>query len=326
MLFPFDSFVSVCLRLSFVGDRQCWYTFPHLSRLAEPYLAISRWFRPGRVSAIGDWPLYCPNCGHPWSDAPNYCSQCGQALAPPHPPAPSDKGQSPTGPVRVPWGSGQVGPGILVMVLSVFPILILAVNLGNLAGDNADALVTWTTSHLLGLVVFAVVWHFGLNRYHAPVSSLGLTRPRLPRIKLVLLTIGALLASLASNLIYATLMDLLGLDFLSPPEIDEGIAFSGPAAAFTFQALAVWTPLTEEIFFRGFVFAGLSPRWGVGRAMVASALIFSIFHLSMGLLAPIFITGLLLAWLYRRTGSLWPSIAAHAGQNALAVVAVLYGG
>ncbi|MED5568055.1 MAG: CPBP family intramembrane glutamic endopeptidase, partial [Chloroflexota bacterium] len=55
---------------------------------------------------------------------------------------------------------------------------------------------------------------------------------------------------------------------------------------------------------------------------------FSSFHIlfSIGVLVPIFVTGMLLAWLYHRTGSLWPGIAAHAGLNALAVSALILGG
>ena len=63
------------------------------------------------------------------------------------------------------------------------------------------------------------------------------------------------------------------------------------------------------------------------RAVVASAAIFSIFHISQGspgVLVPIFVTGLLLAWLYYRTGSLWASVMAHAGQNAVALAVTLY--
>ena len=84
-------------------------------------------------------------------------------------------------------------------------------------------------------------------------------------------------------------------------------------------------PFTEEVFLRGFIFAGLASSGSVPRAMVASALIWSLFHLSLGVLIPIFITGILLAWLYCKTGSLWPSILAHGGQNAVAVIATIYG-
>ena len=145
----------------------------------------------------------------------------------------------------------------------------------------------------------------------------------------VLLSGLALGASLLFTMGYSTLVDYLGWEVLAPPDILEefgDIAFPGVAALATYEALAMWTPLTEEIFFRGFVFAGLAPRLGIPRAIIVSALVFSAFHLALGVLVPIFITGVLLAWLYHRTGSLWPGIAAHAGQNALAVSSVIIGG
>jgi membrane protease YdiL (CAAX protease family) len=59
--------------------------------------------------------------------------------------------------------------------------------------------------------------------------------------------------------------------------------------------------------------------------MIISALIFSASHVSVGVLVPIFITSVLLAWLYQQTGSLWTSVIAHAGQNAAALLATIYG-
>jgi membrane protease YdiL (CAAX protease family) len=38
---------------------------------------------------------------------------------------------------------------------------------------------------------------------------------------------------------------------------------------------------------------------------------------------PLFVTGLLLSWLYLRTGSIWPPFAAHAAQNLLALAVTL---
>ena len=146
----------------------------------------------------------------------------------------------------------------------------------------------------------------------------------MPHFEWLLVTVGVLVASLVATIIYSLVAGIFHSDFLLPPEIPPEIAFPGPAVAATFQALAVWTPLTEEIFFRGFIFAGLAPRLGVWRAMLVSALVFSLFHLTLGLLVPVFITGFLLAWLYRQTGSIWPSIVAHAGQNTLAVLATIY--
>ncbi len=224
----------------------------------------------------------------------------------------------------VPWRGGQVAIAIPLFVVLVFPAALAAFGIGALSGRYEEAVTTWFTAHLSGLVIIGVVWYFALHRYRAPLSMLGLVPWGVPRFKTMLMTVGALGFSLVATAVYATLINAAGSEVLSPPDIPPDIAFPGPAVVFTFQALALTTPLTEELFFRGFIFAGLIPRLGVWWAMVASAAIFSAFHLSLGVLLPIFIIGLALAWLYWRTGSLWASIAAHAGQNALVVAIQTY--
>ena len=221
--------------------------------------------------------------------------------------------------------------GMLLILFAVFPVVGLSIGMGKLAGDLGEPVSTWGSSHLMGFSILAAVWWLGLKPYGAPLSSLGLTVPVIPGRKPILLTVGALGASLLVTALYFWIVNLPWVinlpwsDKLLPPEIPADLIFPGLGAILTYQALALWTPLTEEIFFRGFVFGGLAPRLGVARAMVASALVFSLFHLSLGLIVPIFITGMLLAWLYQRTGSLWPPVLAHAGQNSLAIVLTAYG-
>ena len=268
--------------------------------------------------------MYCTNCGRRRLEGAAYCHYCGHLLDPFQPAA-----QATRDPVRrrrgaVPWRGGQVAAGILLVVIAIVPAAFAAVGAGHLAGQYGEAVTTWVSSHLIGIAIIAVVWRLGLKRYGAPVSALGLAPPGLPQAKTVFMTLGALGASLAATVVYSAIVDLLGADLLSPPDISADIAFPGPAVLLTFQALAVWTPLTEELFFRGFIFAGLCPFLGVRWAVVASAVVFSLFHLSAGVLIPVFITGLLLAWLYQKTGSLWPSIVAHAANNALAVAVEVY--
>ena len=214
--------------------------------------------------------------------------------------------------------------GILFILVSVVPGTILARGIGDLASEYDDAVGVWTSSHVMGLAILTVVWILALRPHGEGISSLGLGLPRFPLVKLILVTLGILGTSLVATALYSAMVRLGQFDFLIPPDIPSEISFPGPAVVFTFQALSVWTPLTEEIFFRGFIFAGLVPRLGIWRAMAVSALTFSLFHLSPGLIVPVFITGFLLAWLYRRTGSLWPGIVAHGGQNTLAVLAITY--
>lgn len=71
-------------------------------------------------------------------------------------------------------------------------------------------------------------------------------------------------------------------------------------------AVPVLAAVTEEVFFRGY----LQPRIGI----IASSVLFGLVHSGYGtvlqLVAP-FGLGLLFAYLFQRTGSLWAPIAAH---------------
>ena len=85
-----------------------------------------------------------------------------------------------------------------------------------------------------------------------------------------------------------------------------------------FLLVVVAGPVAEEVFFRGFLFAGLLKRSGAPTAIAASAAIFAAAHLDVGLLGPAFLAGCVFAFVYWRTGTLWAVIFAHTAQNALA--------
>jgi sodium transport system permease protein len=72
----------------------------------------------------------------------------------------------------------------------------------------------------------------------------------------------------------------------------------------------------EELFFRGFVFAGLR-RLGIWWAIVLSALMFGLAHSSVYRLLPTFFLGLLFGLAVWRSGSVATSIIAHALNNGL---------
>lgn len=81
-------------------------------------------------------------------------------------------------------------------------------------------------------------------------------------------------------------------------------------------------PLSEEIFFRGFLFGGMRRAVPFAAAAAISSGIWGLFHYtdpdSWGVVLQLTIFGLALAWLYRRTGSIWPTIAVHVINNAIA--------
>ena len=87
--------------------------------------------------------------------------------------------------------------------------------------------------------------------------------------------------------------------------------------------IAIVAPFAEEIFFRGFVFAGLRTRLSLWPAALISGGLFGLVHAPSGIttVVPLAIIGVVFAWLYERTGSLWLAIIAHAINNALALSA-----
>jgi membrane protease YdiL (CAAX protease family) len=85
------------------------------------------------------------------------------------------------------------------------------------------------------------------------------------------------------------------------------------------MVVVVWGPFAEEVFFRGFLLAALLPALGPTRAAAVSSAIFAGAHLTLSTMMPIFVTGMLLSWLYLRSRSIWPPFMAHAVQNLAAV-------
>lgn len=83
-------------------------------------------------------------------------------------------------------------------------------------------------------------------------------------------------------------------------------------------------PVVEEIIFRGFLYKAFRARWGAGIAITATALIFSWVHMNWIAFFPILILGFLLAYLYEKTGSLIPSMAAHMIHNVVMASLMLF--
>ena len=274
----------------------------------------------GETSYPGEGTSFCSQCGWHWGTGQNFCPECGYFSAGTGAPelgAPADRAGQRMGAVA--WDGWQIAAGIIVVMISLFAAAAAAFAIGSLSPEQQDAVATWISVHLMGLAIVATVWYLGLRYSRDPLAVLRLSGVQWPRKRTILLMFGVLAASLIATHIYSVIVEWLDLDQFATPDVDSDIFFDGPAVLLTFQAVAFITPLSEELFFRGFIFRGLLPKMGPWGAIAASALVFSAFHLSLGGLVPIFITGFLLAWLYWRTGSLWAAIGAHAGQNALAL-------
>lgn len=85
-------------------------------------------------------------------------------------------------------------------------------------------------------------------------------------------------------------------------------------------AISLVAPVAEEILFRGAIQGALQkimkPKW----AIFLSALIFGLIHFNPVQVCGAFLMGLVFAWLYYRTGSVWPGIVAHATNNIVSTI------
>lgn len=109
---------------------------------------------------------------------------------------------------------------------------------------------------------------------------------------------------------------LFGYDLPVPPGMYPR---SGPAALLLVVALAVAAPLGEELFFRGYVQRAYE-RFRPAVAIVLTALLFALFHLSLVGLSPRVPVALALGYVAWRSNSLWPGVLLHAANNASAAL------
>ena len=92
----------------------------------------------------------------------------------------------------------------------------------------------------------------------------------------------------------------------------------------SFFLIVIAAPLGEEIFFRGFMFAGIRFRAPFAVAAGISAGIWGLFHYtdpdSWPVVLQLSLFGVILCWLYERTGSIRAPIFLHGVNNLLAFI------
>lgn len=80
-------------------------------------------------------------------------------------------------------------------------------------------------------------------------------------------------------------------------------------------------PIVEEIGFRGIFLAGLlKSRCRPWLAILITAIVFALFHMSLVKIISTFGFGIIIGWLYWRTGSIIPGIVIHIVNNSLCIV------
>jgi membrane protease YdiL (CAAX protease family) len=227
---------------------------------------------------------------------------------------------------EISWGFRDSIWGLIagfLLVIIVPPLLVLPFDphIGN--PDRAsDAGILATQALFDGLLAAVAIgmasgWRFNLRQ---ALGRLGLRRFELSGFGWMFAMLG---------IYYAGAIAFSAI-VVQPDQEDIGkqLGVCNPGIGIAIAAVlsvVVIAPFAEELFFRGFFFAGLRNQWSLWPSALLSGAIFGLVHAPTGPTAAIPLAGLGvgLAWLYNKTGSVWPCMCAHFLNNALAISVVV---
>jgi membrane protease YdiL (CAAX protease family)/uncharacterized RDD family membrane protein YckC len=231
---------------------------------------------------------------------------------------PAEKGPKRIGLPEGTWRPKHVLWGILALLgLSVVEALLVAPfdpDLSTLAGKLV-------AQALLALTLIAVAFGFAAMPGSGLVApeKLGLRAFKPSDLKWAAAAIGIYILFAA---IYAPLVQPHQEDVAR--DLGFGSSVFGAVAAAVL--IIIVAPVSEEIFFRGFVFGGMRHRLSLWPAAIVAGAIFGVFHFtgadSWGVIPQLAMLGFLLCWLYEKTGSIWPTIMVHMLNNLLAFIVI----
>lgn len=129
-------------------------------------------------------------------------------------------------------------------------------------------------------------------------------------------------------ILFAACFDTLTF-LINRPIIPEFMVSMYKTAYFTpllWLAFIIVAPLTEEIFFRGFLFKGIkNSKIGPVGAIIITSLAWSALHTQYDAygIVVIFLGGLLLGFARAKSNSIYPPVVMHVLQNAIATIEVV---
>ena len=210
----------------------------------------------------------------------------------------------------VPWTARDVWQGLIIVVLA----LIIFIPLLYSFRDQLQSVDVGSIVSVTELILLVPVWLLAVHKYGAGPGDLGFRR-----FKSADLAIGCVLIifSYSVDFCYALILAPFNLRIQADWSPLLG---SLPSPWMFVVGAALIAPIVEELFFRGFVFAGFRTRYGWKKAAAISAFVFAIFHLQLTFLIPGFILGYIFAYLYQRSNSIWPGIIMHTSVNTIGLL------
>ncbi len=230
---------------------------------------------------------------------------------------------------RLEWGTGATIGFSLVCWLAMFVAQLLAVVAIIWVRHNGDAQIE--TSDLaeslindgavLGVAtIFGAIIGIGLVLVIIKLRRGASVSEYLALVPISRKTLGYVIAITAGFIVVSdSLSFLLGRPIVPQFMVEAYQTRTWPVLFWV--AVVVAGPALEEIFFRGFIFAGLrKSRLGDIGSIAVISLVWALFHTQYGIfdITSIFFIGILFGAIRIKTGSLWSTFAMHVFANFVA--------
>jgi hypothetical protein len=264
---------------------------------------------PPPPPALSEPPLLlatCALCRTPSRPGARFCARCGAALSALPDREEQRRVRAAARLVREQWGHFK---GVLWFFLLVMALQIAAKVVH--AASDADAPLV---DAVLSAAMAAAAVGFALRERESVGPALARAGLRGANLPFVLAVTAGVFAAVA---LYFRLLTALGAPNLR--YLDD-FRESGWPLWSAFLLTSLMPGVFEEIAFRGFVQGRLTRLLGSREALLLSAALFAVAHLSPAVFPSHFLLGLALGAIRARTGSLLPGMAVHAGWNALVLL------
>ena len=173
--------------------------------------------------------------------------------------------------------------------------------------------------------IVAVAANFTFRRYGGSWERLGV---RMPSRTTFFWALAAFAGAFVFSVAYSVVVEWFDIGWLKSDcaeQVPKQVRETRGLLALASLTVIAFAPVCEELFFRGFVFPGISKRWGLIAGIVASGLIFSSAHLLYKSFIPIAGVGMVFAYTYYRSKNIVSTMAAHIAFNSVSIAAIAAG-
>ena len=213
-------------------------------------------------------------------------------------------------------------------------IYFFIVNFSSFTSTNQDQTIIGvkglTTIIFLGLSTIIITASFTIGKYKTSFRNLGFIRPSwLQDFKLAVVTwiISILIVGVWTSLLIKIGSNGIIEKLIPPNSARELFNATGENVVVMLIIASVLAPISEELFFRGFMFSGLIKLFRGGKkaiiASIISSAVFAVSHVDVGAYFVTFILGMSFTFLYWRTKTIWVPIFAHSLHNTVALLLVI---